>query len=194
MSQAGIAGYYSGWQTQPCICETCGWTGLGADCAVGRVRSQAEERVCPRCRALQFSVGFPAVEEMRANWAKLSQTDRIHLLVLDGMRAQAIESEPALPLQLPELAEEDLVLLWDIEDRERGGDTLIRYGERVIWREPAIFEGYRRFVEVARLLRGKYGSRLRDLLPTRRSEPWLYGDALHSPGVVENNRKDIFGG
>ncbi|MEJ7745382.1 MAG: hypothetical protein WKF61_01230 [Luteimonas sp.] len=95
------------------------------------------------------------------------------------------------PEQLPDLEGDDIVLLWDAEDYQRGGDTLIRYGSEVIWREPAQYEGYERFIEVANLLKQKYGDRLQDLVPSRNSELYLYGDALGSPSRISKFREEL---
>ncbi len=66
------------------------------------------------------------------------------------------------------------------------------HGDTIIFREPVIYEGYERFVEVARILRGRYGAALRDLVPTERSETYLYGDRLSAPQTVAEARRKIF--
>ena len=54
------------------------------------------------------------------------------------------------------------------------------------------YQSYERFVEVAELLQARYGTALRDLIPTKVSELYLYGDALDSPRVVAAARERIF--
>lgn len=65
-------------------------------------------------------------------------------------------------------------------------------GDHVIFSEPAVYEGYERFDEVARILKSKYGSRLTDLVPTDESHLYLYGDRLGSPELVRSIRRELF--
>ena len=62
---------------------------------------------------------------------------------------------------------------------------MLRHEERVLWRELAYWEGIDRFREVAALPQKKYGSRLRGLKPTARSETYLGGDKLWAFDVVD---------
>ena len=74
----------------------------------------------------------------------------------------------------------------------RSSETLIKYGDTIIFREPVVFEGYERFIEVAQVLRSRYGAALHDLVPTDRSSTYLYGDCLSSPRTVDEARERIF--
>ncbi len=67
--------------------------------------------------------------------------------------------------------------------------TPLRYGNRVVWKEPSFYEGYERFVEVGEILIAKYGSRLKDLVPTEQSRLYLYGDASVSIKRVNEFRR-----
>jgi hypothetical protein len=100
------------------------------------------------------------------------------------------------PDQLPDLPRDDLIIYWDMEfrgDTIFGSNTIIRFGDLVIWREPVFFEGYKRFLEVAGILRKKFGTRLRDFIQTKDSEGYLYGDCLSAPSQIEHSRKIIRG-
>lgn len=63
--------------------------------------------------------------------------------------------------------------------------------EHLLWREPALYEGYKRFDEVAQILKAKYRERLRDLVPTSKSELYLYGDDLFASSFVEEVRTKL---
>ena len=65
---------------------------------------------------------------------------------------------------------------WDFEDVDGGHDAVIRLKSQDVWREPALWEGSDRFLEVKALLKERYGSRFRSLTPTEGSELYLYGD------------------
>ena len=69
--------------------------------------------------------------------------------------------------------------------------TVVKYGDREIWREPALCEGSKRFEEVVRILITKYGDRLADVVPTPESEYYLYGDDYPAPDAVRAIRKSI---
>jgi hypothetical protein len=71
--------------------------------------------------------------------------------------------------------------------------TIILYGDRVLFSEPALWEGYERFEEICKIVRDKYGKNVTDLVPTSASEMYLYGDVLSSPDFVNNVRRKVFG-
>lgn len=100
--------------------------------------------------------------------------------------------------RLPEIAAPEFTLIWDLEVTGRGADELrywiIRHGEQVIYRELARSEDYHRFELLARLLRQKYGGRIRDLVPAETADVayYLYGDFLGAVSRVEAARKRNF--
>ena len=101
--------------------------------------------------------------------------------------------------RLPEISEPEFMLTWDLETSGSGleeqRDWVIRHGGRVIYREAARTEDYHRFELLARLLRQKYGNRIRDLVPAENDAVayYLYGDFLGAPSRVEAARKRNFG-
>ena len=86
-------------------------------------------------------------------------------------------------------------MTWDFEADEGYSKTraLIKHGDVVIFSEPARFEEYRRFKEVAEILKAKYGDRVKDLVPIVRSDLNLYGDDVKGYGFVETVRACLFG-
>jgi hypothetical protein len=103
------------------------------------------------------------------------------------------EQERALIAQLPDLAGPDFILTWELDPATT--TWTVKLGGRAIYREPARQEAYNRFEFLARVLRRKYGERVRDLVPvsTPESDFYLYGDYLGSVARVEAARKRIFG-
>jgi hypothetical protein len=71
-------------------------------------------------------------------------------------------------------------------------ETLIKHGGKVIFAEPAFYEGYERFIKVVQILRTRYGAALRDLLPTKASELYLYGDYSGSSAAIAAARERTF--
>ena len=86
-----------------------------------------------------------------------------------------------------------LIFSWDFLEGTPDHFTVIKHGEREIWREIAFWEGSERFAEVVNILKKKYGSRLADVVPTLQSELYLYGDDLGAPDFVRSVRASIRG-
>jgi hypothetical protein len=155
----------------------------------GAITADLLELKCPACGYCFSLIGFPTLEECRANWNMLSPTERKSVEQAEAFRREFASRKLMAPAQLPEINDPAFVLEWD----KSGNETIIRRGERVFFTEPAVWEGYERFIKVAEILRSKYGNAIYDLVPTPASEMYLFGDRLASPGIVEAARKRIFG-
>ncbi len=108
-------------------------------------------------------------------------------------RQHRVAEERAILEQLPEIECDSFILHWEFAPDSR--TWTIKYGEQVLYREPARQEDYPRFELLARLLRARYGQRLRDLVPvsTPDADFYLYGDYLGSVARVEAARQRNFG-
>jgi hypothetical protein len=95
---------------------------------------------CPRCGKRLFVVTFPTVEECRANWDKVDPAMRAMVEARELFLESAVRSMLRSPDQLPDLPGDDLLLVWDLDGELR--HTVIRYGEHVVWKESAFYEGY----------------------------------------------------
>lgn len=172
----------------------CGWRGMGVELAQGEMFRDLCEMECPSCCTKLFIMAFPSFEECRANWDKLSELDRTWIEVAERRNALFERFSLKTAAQLPEIDDVNFKLSWDFADiPEAGSTTLIRHGERVIFSEPAFYEGYERFIEVAALLKERYGNALTDLEPTDASRLYLYGDRLSAPDQVARCRDALFG-
>jgi hypothetical protein len=180
--------YYDDWKNADVQCEKCVWRGSGADLVEGEITDDLIELRCPSCHDCTALLIFPTLAESRENWHKLSESERLHIEKIEAFQANFENRKLNSTTELPDIPDPAFVLNWDMDDE----GTLIRQGERVIFREPAIWEGYERFEKVAEILRARYGPALRDLVPTGASEMYLYGDRLASPGIVDAARKRIF--
>jgi hypothetical protein len=151
------------------------------------------ELLCPVCGKYIDLVLNPTPEEARANWDKLSDFDRELFEKAERFRSDHARRKLRNASELPNVTEQSFTLSWDFADYGSHRDILIRHGEAVIFAEPALYEGYERFVEVAEMLRSRYGTALRDLVPTAASELYLYGDYSSAPAIVRQARRRIFG-
>ena len=182
--------YYSGWESVEWSCSKCGWTGRGKELAYIDFFEYLTEMGCPKCGERITIITEPTVEESRRNWDKVSELDKCVVEISERQHAAFEKRKLYSPQQLPDIVHPELTIDWDIESRE-GGDTILRFRDLVLWREPAFYEGYERFIQVADILLLKYGPRLQDLVPTPQSELFLYGDRCTSITLVEACRQRI---
>lgn len=184
--------YYDNWQDEEFDCPACKWHGPGSVLVLGDYTLDSAERLCPTCEECITVVLHPTIEESRANWDKVSEWDRKNIETAEAFHAEFDRRKLREPAQLPDITEPSFILYWDLADYDSHRETLIKHGDNVIFAEPALYEGYERFIEVAEILRSRYGAALRDLIPTKGSELYLYGDNSSSPATVAVARKRIF--
>jgi hypothetical protein len=184
--------YYDNWREEEFDCPACKWHGRGDALTLGDYNWECAERLCPTCEELITVVLHPTIEESRANWDKVSEWDRKQIEAAEARQADFARRKLRDPSQLPDIPEPSFVLHWDFADDGSRRETLIKHRDKVIFAEPAFYEGYERFIEVAQILRTRYGAALRDLIPTNASELYLYGDNSGSPAIVAEAREGIF--
>lgn len=193
--------YYDDWRERRWQCGNCGWQGPGSELQTGEMFRELMEMECPGCGQRLLIVSYPTLAESRANWSKLSEGERAEVAAIELFNRRFESASLKAPNQLPELEGDELVLDWDFAETSRGTageyptnrETVIRHRQFEVWREPALWEGYERFIEVLGMLRKRYGARLKDLVPTAASELFLYGDRLASPGLVQKARDTLRG-
>jgi hypothetical protein len=180
-----VCRYYSDWQREVFACEQCGWAGTVGfeDLEVGDVAAIIE---CPKCFGSLGVVLFPNLQDTR-DAAIASNQEAIEALpffesrinhnwqLLGTFDREKVQSAD----QLPDLEGESVEFQWDFLKGEDGEwYQSITHGDAELWRELAFFNNVRRFTEVKKLLRMKYGSRFKSLTPTLASIEWLSGDDL----------------
>jgi hypothetical protein len=185
------------WESTPLECEQCGWKGTFYEGLVDGDRDGAY-CYCPNCREEGFILAshvFPTLQELQESSRR---EDQQMADLIEWNRREFQSKCLREPEQLPDIAEASFTLTWDCVGQElaavgEGLETVIRHGDRVLFTEPAIFECYWRYEEVARIVRQKYGERVTDLIPTPASRLHLWGDAITAPGSVQHVRKEVFG-
>lgn len=177
-----MSDYYGDWKESIATCRKCSWQGTGEQCKVGEIYHELIGYNCPSCGEEIFVINLPTIEESRQNWDKVSGVDKLQIQLAETRIADFSKRSLKSPDQLPDIPlegkDDDLILVWDVEDYQLGGDTLIKYGKEIIWREPSSYEDYERFTAVGKILKQKYGNRLQDLVPSRRSWLQLYGEMV----------------
>jgi hypothetical protein len=181
---------FEDWLNASFTCAGCGWSGNGGDARLTALSAFDYFLRCPKCDRVMDALKTPTIEEAVEHWSELDDDLRAQIIVLDKRRRDYLEQRLERADQLPELSGDALLLTWDLTGRE-GGDVLIKHGDRIVWREPASYENYERFKQIAALLTERYGPRLMDLVPTQTSELFLYGDRLSAPYDVEVVRQQL---
>jgi hypothetical protein len=182
--------YYEKWTEMECACTACSWRGTAGACGrSGLHRGVYLELCCPECSSFVDLLILP--EEKCCAAADEGLTEEQLQAKKEAAEQERLYREQCLKSadQLPELAGGDVTLLWDQVE----GETQIRSGETVLWREPVAFEGFERYERIARLLLEKYGARVLDLVPTERSLLFLFGDYAPSLDYLRKVRKELFG-
>ena len=189
-----MTSYFTDWKATQHKCFKCSWTGLGSEMEQGDVFDYLFEMDCPKCGEHIMSISHPSNEESRKHWDEVSPDEKLLVEISESRHRDFEKRKLSSSDQLPDLPGDDLVIYWDMEfrgDTIYGSNTIIRFGDLVIWREPVFFEGYERYLEVASILSNKYGTRLHDFIQTKDSEGYLYGDKSGAPHVIENCREKI---
>lgn len=91
------------------------------------------------------------------------------------------------PSQLPDISGDEIIIHWDFD----GSNILLCHGQQVLWKEPSYFECYDRYLEVGQILLKKYGSRLKDFVPTEASKYHLFGDTTRACLEVDYFRENL---
>jgi len=170
---------------------TCGWKGLGDKCEKGETFQDLFEILCPKCHEKIDLVEFPLISEMEGSD---NTADRMTAALVSAFRARFEASKLKSPDELPEIDENFIVLMWDTDgEATNASNVLIKHRDRVIWREVETYEGYRRFIEVGKILEKKYGMRLKDFIFSEKSELNLGGDHLGAFAQMSCYRQVLYG-
>ena len=188
--------YFDEWQSVVLECPVCKWQGTFEQGSV-EYYNELMDSSCPVCDVdtgpMLAIVSYTTNEEVEANLDKLDTVDRQRFLAMKERLAKADKECLKSSSDLPELEGDSLELAWDLEEVDSDVVTVIRHGDQEVWREPAFWEGYERFGDVLRILKARYGKRLKDVVPTQRSKLYLYGDRLSAPDIVDKARRQLQG-
>lgn len=183
--------YYDSWRNELLECH-CGWRGTFEQ---GNVEHHNElmDSECPNCSAIIALVAYPTGAEVERNEAHDSPFRRS---VRKAEQRQVASKSSCLRSveQLPEIEDLEFVLEWSFEEGLGEKWTVIRKAEQEVFRELAFWEGWSRYLEVAAILKCKYGERLLDLRPSGKSWLYLLGDSLVAGERIAQYRREHFPG
>ena len=186
------------WRTHEYECPKCQWKGIGLYLNQDEAQDGTYHLSCPNCRSVLEEVRAPSEDQRNVEISAMAEALNTVLLENpEGSRAMLLDQfdqeKLRSPEQLPDVEERDFVVTWDQDGDGFVGNILIKLGDRVLFREPLLYENYQHFAEVAEILKQKYGDRIKDFTPTERSETYLYGDDYSGPRVVQESRARLFG-
>lgn len=124
-------GYYEDWKSAVLECPNCGWKGTFEQGAV-EYYSELMDCSCPACDSrsapMLAIVSYPTVEESKANWDKLSASEKEEVNARTRFQSKCEASRLESAAQLPDLEGSSLTLTWDFESRA----IAVRTGERCL--------------------------------------------------------------
>jgi hypothetical protein len=177
--------WYSDWRILQFTCEHCGWTGKGQ-------QAFPNEAGIMGCSVCDHGVGYVQFPSLRDTERAATDGNIEAIRDLPEKKEWATQMETRMSRfrreklcrieQLPELNSECLAFTWNLAEHvgeEKEDYQIIRSGERKIWRELAFFDNILRFNEIKHLLKMKYGTRFKSLVPTDRSLDFLTGDHFY---------------
>lgn len=185
-NKARLYSYFDGYRDETFRCPRCSWTGGFKQLEQEQYRDLFDGS-CPQCGKMLIIVSFPTGEEIRKAAARGNEEAQEMLpMVRQREDLDAVFEREGLKSaeQLPDLAGEELEFDWDQEQDGEKDLTIIRWGDALVWKEPAFYEGRPRFNQVKEILKARYGSRFKSLKPTERSKLYLYGDDLGAPDKI----------
>ena len=188
MGNARHLSYFSDYKNEPLVCPLCGWQGTWAE-GDHEFFESLVDCSCPACPSAPMLaiVASPTHDEWEDHRARLSPAEQAfgdaQITFQKNFAAKSLKDSS----QLPDLKEEALNLEWD----QDGKETVLRNADIEIWREPALWDGYLRFLDVLVILKARYGLRLRDLKPTAASMDFLLGDNISASSILANARAGI---
>lgn len=179
------------WEEMTFECKGCGRTLAGRDLELAEMFRDLAEMACPDCGKVVALACFPTERDVAANLHRMPPEKRREAEAFLARCADWGRRKLHRPDQLPDIAADHIVLVWDETDRPAHGDIVIRFGEREIYRGPTSWEYHGYFVEACKVLRRKYGDRLYDVIPTERAHCGLWGDCLSAPKITGGIRRRI---
>ncbi len=173
-------------------CPHCSWIGFGKQTEQDdHIYDYGIDLLCPKCDKTLGLCLFPTKQESLAS-PKVSDEEKERIRNVMARRENFEKTKLKDVSQLKEIYDESFTLLWTFWGEGDRIQTLrIMYHDEIIWEELAWYEYYERYIEIAKILKAKYGIRLTDLIPSENSSIFLYGDKWNADEIVNEARKKI---
>jgi len=195
MSQQTLR-WFDDWRNTDLTCKKCGWLGQVDEKQLtyndSMVLPEGYFR-CPRCEHYLMTIEYSApTEEILANLNKLSEKDRQSMLAQQDKWNKFEQCKLNSPDQLPELGDGPNFLTWDLIERANGElSNAIQHDQRVIWEQPALWEGSPEFARITQIIKQRYGDQITDLRPTQAADFYMLGDDFGAQRTIDAARRSL---
>jgi len=183
-----MIGYYQ-YEATIFECEKCLWKGKGKQLTIGDAFNELFEIHCPDCNSRVGHICYPSFDEVLKYG---SEKEKKQVKKQMAFHEELEQSELKSVSQLPDIDKEGEIKFYLKEKKFKRKNHLVVYADdKEIWKELMFFEYYVRYMEIAKILKEKYGSRMTDLLIDDFA-PWMYGDcSLTEIGRIEDFRESL---
>lgn len=180
--------WYEKWDKVELTCSHCGWHGSAHSKELEPRGSNDQndcEFRCPQCSRLLLIIDYAAtMDDILRNWDVIDQCTRSAVLSTPERMEQFEQKKLTSPEQLPDLKKGAGFLTWDIVRHESGEiSNIVKHGPRMVWIQPALWDGADEFVRVAKILAARYGKAISDIRITPAARMFL------SDENVDNHQK-----
>ncbi len=168
-------------------CKNCDWTGKGEVLEQGDLYEDGFEVNCPECGNLLEFVVLPTFDEVLKYGTEEEKKEvREQMEFWEKWEALSLKSAN----ELPEIEGENLIFEAKERKFKRQEFLFIMYNGKEVWKEPLLYEYYERFIEIGKMLKEKYGNRMKDFVPPE-YQVWLLGDKISAPDLINSFRESL---
>lgn len=178
---------YAGYRDQHLTCPDCGWTGLGRD-SCQNVGGLVMDLECPECFKMLAIIDFPTYQE---TLKRGTEAERQAVLREINFKEKFKRMSLKTADELPHVEGNNIHFTFRSVTSKGEDYNIIEFQNQEVWREPMVWEGYERFMEIGCILKERYGSRMVDLIPDETAEMFLYGDKIQAPTLLFEFRASL---
>jgi hypothetical protein len=176
--------YHKGKGWKKCLLRcSCGWKGIASSAieSIGGVLN------CPRCK--DVTIGFIKLSTYEETVKYGTPEDRRSWWLTSEFMEDVAKTRLVSVDQLPTIDDDNIIVLYDLQD---DNTTVLRHKDIVLWTELAVYNDYKRYMEIGDLLKKKYGSQLTDYMPTPAAEKRLYNPVKCPICIVRKYNQNLF--
>lgn len=177
--------YYE-YENEKFHCSNCGWTGKGTQAKQGELFSALFELDCPNCHEVVGKVSFPTfAEELKYGTDEEKESVKKRIAFEERMTNSELKSIK----QLPKIKGDNLIFENASEWVNDDLHLKIFCNNELIWDEIVGYEYYKRYIELGKMFKRKYKSRMIDFIPEK--SQYLEGDSISAYKTIEDFRDSL---
>jgi hypothetical protein len=177
--------YYE-YKNEKFLCSKCGWTGKGTHTEQGELFGELFELDCPSCHEVVGIVSFPTfAEDLKYGTDEDKEKVRKRIAFEKRMTNSKLKSIK----QLPKIEGDNLIFVNTTEWVNDDLHLKIFCNSELIWKEIVGYEYYTRYIELGKMFKRKYKSRMIDFIPEE--SQYLDGDSITAFKKIEDFRGSL---